>query len=45
MDDGKYAEATKAAVKLSGDPSDVSFLAIFLKWFPLLTLNAHMMIM
>lgn len=29
VDDGKYAEATKAAVKLSADPSDVSFLAIF----------------
>lgn len=26
VDDGKYAEATKAAVDLSGNPSDVSYL-------------------
>lgn len=26
VDDGKYAEATKAAVNLSGNPSDVSYL-------------------
>lgn len=28
VDDGKYAEATKEAVKLSADPSDVCFLTL-----------------
>nr|KAJ0186743.1 hypothetical protein LSAT_V11C900500780 [Lactuca sativa] len=36
VDDGKYPEATTAAVKLSGDPSDVCFSTIFL------SVNDHM---
>lgn len=29
VDDGKYPEATEAAVKLSGDPSDVCYFTSF----------------